>query len=198
MKTTPGGGGWMSVAVEKVDRGELAGEREGRGGRKRSLLSRLGRESCRLCAKGPRVLGIQGTYVRGPDRLMAVVTRVILTRARMRMTIYAGNFKDEISFAREYVPTSTNDWLFRGVAGGWRWMAKGVGGERLGLSFLHVTLGITGPRIIQRFAFVTRQHGVAGETWRGSRQREAKSNSGSRVDDAVAGSLQFESVVEPV
>lgn len=60
-----------------------------------------------------------------------------------------------------------------GVEEGEKWVTaeERVGGEcRTKFSSCHPWDRV-GPRIIQRFAFVTRQHGVTGETWRGSRQR---------------------------
>lgn len=90
-----------------------------------------------------------------------------------RMTIYAENFKDKISFARPCISTT-------GCLG-------------VGLSFLHVTLGIVGPRIIQRFAFVTKQQ--RSETWP-RRQVTGERNLGSQVDDMSSGGRKSGSFVE--
>jgi len=81
------------------------------------------------------------------------------------MTIYAGNFKDEISFARGNVTASAS------------------GSSGAGPSFLHVTPGMVGPRIIQRLAFVTKQQ--RSETWQGG--EPANEYSASRLDDASSG-----------
>lgn len=87
-----------------------------------------------------------------------------MRRVYERMTIYAENFKDKISFARGYG----------------RVLASTTGCLGVGLSFLHVTPGIVGPRIIQRFAFVTKQQ--RSETWP-RRQVTGERNLGSQVDD---------------
>lgn len=88
------------------------------------------------------------------------------------MTIYARNFKDEISFAREYAsPRLQAAGCFSGGGEKWVTAKEKVGGERRTKFSSRHPWDRVGPRIIQRFAFVTRQHGVTGETWRGSRQR---------------------------
>lgn len=89
----------------------------------------------------------------------------VIRRVYERMTIYAENFKDKISFARPCISTT-------GCLVG------------VGLSFLHVTPGIVGRRIIQRFAFVTKQQ--RGETWP-RRQVTGERNLRSQVDDMSSG-----------
>ncbi|CAL1680570.1 unnamed protein product [Lasius platythorax] len=74
-----------------------------------------------------------------------------------------------------------------------RVLASTTGCLGVGLSFLHVTPGIVGPRIIQRFAFVTKQQ--RSETWP-RRQVTGERNLGSQVDDMSSGERKSGSFVE--
>lgn len=74
-----------------------------------------------------------------------------------------------------------------------RVLASTTGCLGVGLSFLHVTLGIVGPRIIQRFAFVTKQQ--RSETWP-RRQVTGERNLRSQVDDMSSGERKSDSFIE--
>lgn len=74
-----------------------------------------------------------------------------------------------------------------------RVLASTTGCLGVGLSFLHVTLGIVGPRIIQRFAFVTKQQ--RSETWP-RRQVTGERNLRSQVDDMSSGERKSGSFIE--